>query len=202
MSQKRQHVPVAQRRRQLTEAAMTVMRRDGAWSLTTRAVAKEAGVPLGAVHYAFANKSELIAAVFAADVESAVVTARSATADGGTSEEVIGRALRTWMAGLQRDSLTEAVLQELTLMGARDPELAALADRAVVDYRNGVAAFLDRVAELDGSRWDAPTQVIAEGLFAQFLGLAQNWIATGDDGLLYACVDDVISVLSGRLGLG
>ena len=55
---KRPHLPVEQRRAQLVAAAMRVMQREGAWSLTTRAVAREAGVPLGAVHYAFGAKAD------------------------------------------------------------------------------------------------------------------------------------------------
>ena len=39
---KRTHLPIEQRRAQLVAAAMRVMQRDGAWTLTTRAVAREA----------------------------------------------------------------------------------------------------------------------------------------------------------------
>lgn len=193
------HVPVEQRRRQLTEAAMRVMHRDGAWALTTRAVATEAGVPLGAVHYAFSSKSELIASVFAADVESAARASQSAVEAGGTAEDIIGRALRSWVSHVQQDPMTEAVLQELTLMGARDGDFAELGRTGVIDYRTGVATFLTQVAQQDGRTWQVPPRVVAEVAFGQFVGLAQNWLVTRDDELLAQCVDELIHYVCGRL---
>ncbi len=80
---RRAHLPVAERRAQLVAAAMRVMQRDGAWSLTTRAVAREAGVPLGAVHYAFASKTDLVRAVFQADRERSTAVLMRAVEAGG-----------------------------------------------------------------------------------------------------------------------
>lgn len=65
---RRAQVPIEQRRRELTETAVTVMARDGAWALTTRALAKEAGVPHGSVHYAFSSKDELMRSVLRLDL--------------------------------------------------------------------------------------------------------------------------------------
>lgn len=200
MTRKRAHVPVAERRRQLTEAALQVMRRDGAWSLTTRAVATEAGLPLGAVHYAYGSKAELIASVLEADIESAAAVVREALAAGGSPQEIVDRALRSWVAALRQDRFTELALQELTLMGARDPELEPLARDGVVGYRQHLEVFLQQLADHTGSAWDTPVEVLAEVVFAQFVGLAQNWLSTGDDALLDACVADLGRNLAGRLG--
>ena len=56
-------MPVAERREQLIEAAITVASRDGIEAATVRAVAAEAGVSLGVVHYCFQDKSELMRAM-------------------------------------------------------------------------------------------------------------------------------------------
>lgn len=199
MTGKRTHVPVAERRRQLTEAAMRVMRRDGAWALTTRAVAAEAGVPLGAVHYAFDSKDALIEQVLAADIESAARTVDAAVAAGGSIEEIIERVLQHWFASLRDNPLSETVLQELTLMGAREPELGRLAAAAVVGYRQELQAMLQQVADQVGGTWSRPLPVLAEGIFAQFVGLAQNWLCTRDDELMTACLADLAETLQGRL---
>lgn len=196
---KRVHVPVQERRSQLTDAAMEVMRRDGAWGLTTRAVATQAGVPLGAVHYAFGSKAELIGAVLAADVESAMSAARAALDEGGSAPQIVARALRVWRDQLMRDPLVEAVLQELTLLGVRDPELAAVARAAVVDYSDGVRVFLDEIAAATGGGWSVSTRVLGETIFAQFIGLAQNWLMTRDDDLLTACLEELIDQVCSRL---
>src|SRR3954466_12012367 len=52
-------LPVAERREQLIEAALAVASRDGIDAATVRAIAAEAGVSLGVVHYCFRDKDEL-----------------------------------------------------------------------------------------------------------------------------------------------
>ena len=83
--QSRKRIPAEQRRRELTAVAHTVMARDGAFGLTTRAVAKEAGVPHGSVHYAFHSKDELIRAVVRDDIDrSTAAFRRFAAPDANT----------------------------------------------------------------------------------------------------------------------
>ncbi len=199
---KRAHVPVAQRRAQLVEAAQAVMLREGAWGLTTRAVAAEAGVPLGAVHYAFDSKGALISAVFGADIASVAAVVGEALARGGAPEEIIVRAVRRYAEELRADPQAELVVQELGLMGVRDPELVHLAAEAVRGYRAEIVAFLkgvEAVAAEGGRSWQAPIEVIAEVFFGQLVGLAQNWLCTSDDDLLDVCLEEVALQLSLRL---
>lgn len=85
--QSRKRIPAEQRRRELTAVAHTVMARDGAFGLTTRAVAKEAGVPHGSVHYAFHSKDELIRAVVRDDIDrSTAAFRRFATPEANAPE--------------------------------------------------------------------------------------------------------------------
>ena len=53
-------LPMAERRAQLVRAALTVASRDGIEAATVRAIAAEAGVSLGVVHYCFEDKNELL----------------------------------------------------------------------------------------------------------------------------------------------
>ncbi|MGB7423305.1 MAG: TetR family transcriptional regulator [Ornithinimicrobium sp.] len=198
-STKRTHMPVAERRAQLVQAAQSVMLREGAWALTTRAVAAEAGVPLGAVHYAFDSKGALISAVFGADIASVAAVVSEAMSRGGTPEEIIRRAVQRYAEELRRDPKAELVVQELGLMGVRDAELAHLAAEAVTGYRAEIVSFLDGVAAVEGRQWQAPVTVIAEVFFGQLVGLAQNWLCTSDDELLDACLDEVAHQLARRL---
>jgi AcrR family transcriptional regulator len=52
------------RRRQLIEAAIRVLQRDGIDQVTTRAIATEAGAPLASIHYTFGSKDEIVRAAF------------------------------------------------------------------------------------------------------------------------------------------
>ncbi|WP_099025085.1 TetR/AcrR family transcriptional regulator [Mycolicibacterium palauense] len=70
---------MAVRRRQLIDAAVRVVTRDGVAKATTRRIADEAGVNLGMVHYVFGSKEKLLAAVCldAHESEGALDTAKS-----------------------------------------------------------------------------------------------------------------------------
>ncbi|MGB3685985.1 MAG: TetR family transcriptional regulator [Ornithinimicrobium sp.] len=199
MAAKRAHMPVEQRRVQLVEAAMEVMRREGAWALTTRAVAAQAGVPLGVVHYAFASKDALIGAVFNADSESATAVIGRSIEAGASGEQILRRAIDEYAEALVARPRNDLVIQELGLMSARDPTLEPLGRRAVEDFRAELVRLLTRVAEVEGAAWDARVEVLAESLFGSLVGLSQNWLCSGDDELLHACLADVVDRLLGRL---
>ncbi|MGB3187387.1 MAG: TetR family transcriptional regulator [Ornithinimicrobium sp.] len=199
MAAKRAHMPVEQRRVQLVEAAMEVMRREGAWALTTRAVAAQAGVPLGVVHYAFASKDALIGAVFNADSESATAVIGRSIEAGASGEQILRRAIDEYAEALVARPRNDLVIQELGLMSARDPTLEPLGRRAVEDFRAELVRLLTQVAEVEGAAWDARVEVLAESLFGSLIGLSQNWLCSGDDELLHACLADVVDRLLGRL---
>lgn len=196
---KRAHIPVAERREQLTQAAMQVMRREGAWALTTRAVAKEAGVPLGSVHYAFDSKMSLLRAVFGTDIESTAAVIGAALNTGSDPHEMLREAVGRYADVLRADPLAELVFQELGLMGVRDDHLRELSREAVEGYRSEIVSFLNQVALAAQMSWDAPVEVVAELLFGQLVGLAQNWLCTGREELLEACLDDATAQLVKRL---
>ena len=52
------------RRRQLIEAAVRVLQRDGVDHVTTRAIAAEADAPLASIHYTFGSKTDIVRAAF------------------------------------------------------------------------------------------------------------------------------------------
>jgi AcrR family transcriptional regulator len=196
---KRTHLPVEQRRVQLVAAAMRVMQREGAWTLTTRAVAREAGVPLGAVHYAFGSKAELVRAVFQADRERATALLRRAVTAGGGPAEVLTRALVGYVDGVVADPGAEMVLQELTMMGGRDDDLRAAARESTEQYRSDVLDLLHRVAAASGGTWAGDVDVLAESVLGLLFGASVNWLCTGDDVLFRRCAEDAARTLAARL---
>ncbi|RZU32133.1 TetR/AcrR family transcriptional regulator [Blastococcus saxobsidens] len=196
---KRAHLPVEQRRAQLVAAAMRVMQREGAWALTTRAVAREAGVPLGAVHYAFGSKAELVRAVFQADRENATALLRRAVEAEGTPTEILTRALVGYTDSVLADPGAEIVLQELTMMGGRDEDLRAAARESTEQYRADVLDLLHRLAEATGGSWSGDVEVLAESLLGLLFGASVNWLCTGDDELFRRCVQDAARSLAARL---
>lgn len=57
------HVPAAERRPQLIQAAIDLMAREGIAAGSTRAIAAELGVAQATVHYTFGTKKDLYRAV-------------------------------------------------------------------------------------------------------------------------------------------
>ena len=196
---KRAHLPVEQRRVQLVAAAMRVMRRDGAWALTTRAVAREAEVPLGAVHYAFGSKADLVRAVFDTDQANAISRLLRAVDEGGSPVEMLTRAFAGYVDAVVADPNAELVLAELSLMGGRDPELRSAAREATVQYRGGVLDLLRRVADVSDRSWTADIDVLAESVLGLLFGLSMNWLCTGDEVLFRRCAADAAAGLAARL---
>ncbi len=118
-------MPVAERREQLIGAAITVASRDGIEAATVRAVAAEAGVSLGVVHYCFQDKSELMRAM------AHKITAQNAPTD--LREVALEQYRGQWSAA-------EAVLEEIARVARIDwaqpvPELA----RAIVAFVDGLS---------------------------------------------------------------
>ncbi|MFD6063812.1 TetR/AcrR family transcriptional regulator [Rhodococcus wratislaviensis] len=89
------HVPAAERRRQIIEAATRVISREGVAKATTRRIGEEARANIGTLHYTFNGKEDLFEAVFAYcwDVTSEIVEdavdATSSAVDAAS--EILGR---------------------------------------------------------------------------------------------------------------
>lgn len=204
MAEKRPHVPLEQRRRELAETAVRVMARDGAWALTTRAVATEASVPHGTVHYAFSSKNELLRAVMRLDLSHLTDLAAAQRARGITTAEDVRAAVADVFGGyadaVLADPDTETAYFELSLMAARDPELRELSAQSQAEYRAVVAELLEDLAERTGLAWDADVAVVAEQALSSLFGAAVGWLEHRDDALFRAVLEDTARMLARRLG--
>lgn len=204
MAEKRTHVPLEQRRRELTETAVRVMARDGAWPLTTRAVAKEAGVPHGTVHYAFSSKNELLREVMRLDISHlSDLAAAQREREISSAQDVrhaVAEVFTAYADSVMADPDTETAYFELSLMAARDPELRALSGQSQGEYRAVVAQLLEDMAARTGLAWDADVALVAEQALSGLFGAAVGWLEHRDDALFRALIDDAAEVLARRLG--
>lgn len=205
MAEKRTHVPLEQRRRELTETAVAVMARDGAWTLTTRAVAKAAGVPHGTVHYAFSSKNELLREVMRLDLSylsdlAAAQRERPVSGADGV-REAVAEMFGAYAEAVIADPDTETAYFELSLMAARDAELRAISAQSHAEYRAVMVTMLEDLAERAGLRWGAApaVDVLAEQLLATVFGAAVSWLEHRDDATFRAVLDDAAEVLAARL---
>lgn len=226
--QSRKRIPAEQRRRELTAVAHTVMARDGAFGLTTRAVAKEAGVPHGSVHYAFHSKDELIRAVVRDDIDRSTAAFRrfaapeqantpehaaspaeqatgSAAAPAETEqavspEGILHAAFASYADNLIGDPWEEAAQQELALMCARDEQLRVIMQESNASYRELIGSILDYLSTATGKTWSQPADMLAENILGALFGTAQLWLIDRDDDTLYASLATLAKVYAAQLG--
>ncbi|MDK4228846.1 TetR/AcrR family transcriptional regulator [Corynebacterium pseudodiphtheriticum] len=225
--QSRKRIPAEQRRRELTAVAHTVMARDGAFGLTTRAVAKEAGVPHGSVHYAFHSKDELIRAVVRDDIDrSTAAFRRFAAPEANTSEHagqaagsdatpehaaspaeqavspegILHAAFASYADNLIGDPWEEAAQQELALMCARDEQLRVIMQESNASYRELIGSILDYLSTATGKTWAQPEDMLAENILGALFGTAQLCLIDRDDATLYASLATLAKVYAAQLG--
>lgn len=200
---RRAHVPIEQRRRELTQTAVTVMARDGAWALTTRALAKEAGVPHGSVHYAFSSKDELMRSVLRLDLThlSDLVQTQQGR-EIHEPQDVAAAVVELFAAyadSVLADPDTEIAYFELSLMAARDERLRDLSVQSHQEYRRIMVTLLSDLAERAGLRWEVDVMLVAEQAMTLMFGAALSWLEQRDDALFRAVLEDAAGMVARRL---
>jgi len=173
----------ADRREQLVAAAIRVMTRDGVAKATTRAIAAEAGMPLGVFHYAFRSKAELMAVVTETIAQQSKAEIDSATLSGATDDpfELVVAGLCAYFEHVVAHSDEHLVTYELTTTALRDSELEDVAKRQYDYYLSENEKLLGAVADLMGFEFTDPVPVVSRYVFSVMDGLALNWLARGEE---------------------
>lgn len=172
------------RRRDILVATLALVRRGGIAAVTSRAVAREAGVPLGSLSYYFAGRDDLLeqALLLHVDEEVARLRAISDELDGDDAPDP-EQAARAFMAVLREGDLATIAQFELYLEAGRNPALRRAAARCFAAYDEVVAAAL-AAAGLPDPESAAPLFVaFADGLGLRELAAPDTALAL-DEGLL------------------
>lgn len=184
---------VEARRRELVDAAVRVIARDGVAAATTRAVVAEAGMSLASLHYAFPSREHLIEAVIAevtaqerrAAEDGLLPVATAAEAGAGPAEppalaDVIAAGLDRYVDLLVDRPEREQALLELALHAMRTPgQRGALVAQYAV-YQESARATLATAALAARSRWTVPLDEVARALVMATEGLTTVWLADRD----------------------
>jgi len=145
----------AARRRELLAAVVRVIGRGGIAAVDHRAVAAEAGVPLGSTTYYFASKAEMIASALASAASHEAERLRDQR-DGGAldvaPEAIPGRLADVFLYAWEADRSTQIALFDLYLEAARNPDLRVAVDRWDHAYRELAATALERAGTPDAAR--------------------------------------------------
>lgn len=167
------YVTAADRREQLIEATIAVLRRSGTGGVTTRAVAAEAGAPLASIHYTFGSLDDLLVAAFSRlidEVGDRITDGLDLRAGFGPCIiEVMQR-----VAGLLDDERYGVLLRDLNPTGDRRVE--ALEDR----YYRFAHDLIDAIATARRREPALPRPQLARLIMAAVDGVVLQFAANGD----------------------
>jgi AcrR family transcriptional regulator len=114
------------RRAQIIDATMGMIAREGVAAVSTRKIAREAAVNLGALHYFFGSKDDLLLAVL--DAATSAMIAALIVVDGhpgGGLRAALTESVATLCALLDREPPLPLVRCEVLLIGARRRSMQA-----------------------------------------------------------------------------
>ncbi len=190
-------LPSAERRRQLTEAAIRAMSRDGVPRTTTRSIAAEAGVSLSVFHYCFDSKQELVESVITTLTEHSVTRVKDAIRPRATFDETVRAGFRAYWDHVRAHPDEHMLTYELTQYALRQPGFEHLARRQYELYAETYAELIDQLRQTMGLRLRVPVPVLARYLAAMTDGLTLNYLVLGDDEAWTAVLDTVTAHIAG-----
>lgn len=173
-------LPVAERREQLIEAALTVASRDGIDAATVRAIAAEAGVSLGVVHYCFQDKDELLRAMAHAITAQNLERSLDELPEGADVETIITAVIDALWGSIASARGPQLLSYELTTSSLRHSELNQV---AIEQYRGQWSAaeqVLELVERSAHVGWRVPRAHIARAIVAVVDGFSLAWLVDGD----------------------
>ncbi|MGC0417138.1 TetR/AcrR family transcriptional regulator [Embleya sp. AB8] len=195
------HVPAAERRPQLVQAAITLMAREGADAGSTRAIAAELGVAQATVHYTFGTKRDLYRAVIEQLTAELVEQVRAAIPVDRDFEESVRRMAEALVQGLRAQPGRYLLLTELTTHSLRQPDLREVLAAHQRVLEETAAELLAEVA----ARAERPLAVsalpLARFFLACFDGLSQRHLIM-DDEAIAADMDRLIEATLALAGPG
>lgn len=189
-------------RENLVDAAIRVMVRDGVAAASTRAIVAEAGLPLGAFHYCFRSKAELlhsvIETIMAKTLPPTVTDGAMPTSNGRPDPAaVIGGSIDAYWRRIQAEPDEQMVTYELTQYALRHPELADVARAQYRQYLDVFREYLEAIGTVAAVRWKVDVAVLARYCFGVMDGLTLNWLIDRDDAQARAALDEFAGYLIG-----
>ncbi|GHG07454.1 TetR/AcrR family transcriptional regulator [Streptomyces zaomyceticus] len=174
-------MPSAERRRQLVEAAIRAMTRDGVARTTTRSICAEAGVSLSVFHYCFDSKQALLEAAIETITGNYVTRVLSAVEPGATLRETVRGALQTYWDHVTAHPREHMLTYDLTQYALREPGFEHLARAQYEQYVVSAGAMVEQVRAQRGLEPRVPVETIARYLAAVIDGLTLQFLVLGDE---------------------
>lgn len=134
-----------ERREELIDAALHVLVHEGFLAVTTRRITQQAGLALGAFHYVFRDKSEMLAAIISRTANHAAKILTEAVEPGDNDLLAVAeRLVRVYWTHVTTLPDNQLAQYELIVHALRDPQLQHLANLQQEGSTHAVLAVFDR----------------------------------------------------------
>lgn len=193
-------MPSAERRRQLVDAAVRAMARDGVARTTTRSICAEAGVSLSVFHYCFDSKQALLEATIESITGNFVARVMNAVEPKATLHETVRGALGTYWDHVTAHPAEHMLTYELTQYALREEGFEHLARAQYEQYVASGAALIEQVRVVCGVEPRVPMSLLAHLLAAMIDGLTLQYLVLGDERAAMELLDATADQMAGLLG--
>lgn len=175
------HVPAPERREQLVRAAIDLLMRSGPAAGSTRAIAKELGVPQATLHYVFGSKEELYRAVIVELTDEFVGYVRAVEVPAGTDfdSSIATLTARLWQTVIDQPQKHQ-LLGELEMAALRSPKMREITAEHRLEIDRVTSALIDDTARHFGIVPRVDTVHIARYYFATLDGLISQHLTAPD----------------------
>ena len=195
------YVDASVRRAQMIAAARTALARGGVAGTSLRAVAAEAGVPLGTLQYVFPSKEKLLQAVIEDVVdEIAEVLRGSAELDGGLAHAIREGVLGFWSSLVAGHRGLQLMQYELTTYALRAGGQEHLARWQYERYNRVVAEWCQTAAHRAGETCAVPFGRLARVIVAGLDGLILQYVCDPDESRSRADVEAMVDMVVALAG--
>ncbi|MFD1210496.1 TetR/AcrR family transcriptional regulator [Arthrobacter sp. GCM10027362] len=165
----------------MISATAELMKREGVQSITLRAIAKEAGAPLAAVHYCFNDKDELMDAAAEHWLRHMSRFSTDVPVDSGLRKALEHVAEGYW--GLLEEAPEDILAQvELVTWATRNSAGSPLAARIYPAYEAELGRVFSTAAEKSAEQSRLDFKELARAFITIFDGAALQYMADPDSG--------------------
>ncbi|MET9466052.1 TetR family transcriptional regulator [Streptomyces sp. NPDC006544] len=190
-------MPLTDRRRQLTEAAIRAMSRDGVSRTTTRSIAAEAGVSLSVFHYCFDSKQALLESVIETITGHYVTIVKAVIVPRDTLRETVRAGFQAYWDHVVASPGEHMLTYELTQYALRQPGFEHLARRQYELYCETYAELIEELRRITPFELTVPVSVLARYLAAMTDGVTLNFLAVGDEKAAAGILDMIADHVAG-----
>ncbi|MGW6422470.1 TetR/AcrR family transcriptional regulator [Nocardia sp. NPDC055053] len=175
------YVKASEREEQIVTAAVTVLSAIGVPATTLRAVAAEAGVPLGTLHYVFPTKDKLLQAVITTVISDISGALRAQLELDKGVEHALRHGVTSFWELLVADRIGLQIMQyELMTYSLRTEPGGSLAQLQYERYSSVVTEFCEQAAQAAGERCAVGFDTLGRLALAQIDGLILQYVSKPD----------------------